>query len=254
MGAPDVFRRHEIKYLLTEEQYRSLRAAMEGRCRADVYGKSRIRNLYFDTPDWRIIRASMERPAYKEKLRLRSYVKAEKDTKVFLEIKKKYKSVVYKCRVSLTELEAERFIRGAGSLPPSQIAKEIGAFARLYPDLAPAVYLSYDREAFYENGTDLRITFDRNIRWRRENLSLRAESYGETVLPEGKVLMELKTCEAIPLWLVAFLSEERLYKTHFSKYGAVYETMLLRGETRCADISIMRADVVPPEKRRIYQC
>lgn len=254
MGAPDVFRRHEIKYLLSEEQYLALRARMEGRCLPDAYPKSRIRNLYFDTPDWRIIRASMERPVYKEKLRLRSYRKAEKGTKVFLEIKKKYHSVVYKRRISLPEEDAERFIAGRGDLPPSQIAREIKAFVRTYPNLSPAVFLSYDREAFRENGTDLRITFDRNIRFRWEDLSLCSEAYGERVLPEGKVLMELKTCEAIPLWLVSFLTAESLYKTHFSKYGAAYETMLLRGEASPAGVTILAAETAPCEKRRIYQC
>ena len=46
-------------------------------------------NYYFDTDDFRLIRTSLDKPAYKEKLRLRSYRYAAKDDLIFAELKKK---------------------------------------------------------------------------------------------------------------------------------------------------------------------
>ena len=80
----------------------------------------------------------------------------------------------------------------------------------------------YDREAYFGEG-DLRVTFDHNVRYRTEELTLGTGLYGTPLFSRGEVLMEIKTGAAIPLWLTKILSEEKIYKTSFSKYGTAYE-------------------------------
>lgn len=123
-----VFKRYELKYLLTEEQYRQLKRLMNGYMRADHYGESDILNLYYDTPDYLLIRRSLEKPVYKEKLRVRSYGVARKESDVFVEIKKKYESVVYKRRAVAKACDYPKLLTEGGG----QIGKEIGYFVRYY--------------------------------------------------------------------------------------------------------------------------
>lgn len=196
----------------------------------DKYGRTTIRNVYFDTNDYRLIRRSIEKPAYKEKLRIRSYSQVNEDSRVFVELKKKYDHVVYKRRIAMSENQAMQWLCGRSYCPvDTQISREIDYFASHYGKLTPRVFLSYEREAYYErDGGDFRITFDDNILSRQTDLSLRSEVGGMTVLPEGRVLMELKCSGAIPLWMVRVLSGERIYRTSFSKYGRAYAEYILQ--------------------------
>ena len=228
MAFKTVFNRYELKYMLTEEQKARLLSYMSQYTVPDKYKNSTIRNVYFDTESYRLIRRSMEKPKYKEKLRIRSYEKALDDSTVFVEIKKKYDHVVYKRRLYMTENDAMQWIcNGKQPAERSQIGDEIDYFISFYKSLHPTVFLSYDREAFVSVlADDLRITFDTDIRARLSGLSLSCDPGGALLLPEGRVLMEIKTAGAIPLWLCRFLSEERLYKTSFSKYGTAYEKLI----------------------------
>lgn len=223
MDAQSVFQRYEIKYRLTRAQQERLMAAIGHRMQADRYGYHIIRNVYFDTPDHRLIRRSLEKPLYKEKLRLRSYVTATGDTPVFLELKKKYKGVVYKRRVALPEAEAMAFLCDRRPPGDGQILREVDYFLEHYATLRPAMFLSYRRLAFFgvEDPT-LRLTFDDRILWREDRLSLTEEPGGRALLPEDTVLMEIKTSGALPLWLTAILNQQKIYKSSFSKYGTAY--------------------------------
>lgn len=228
MSYQNTFKRYELKYLLTRKQKEIIQEAMAPYMEADAYGRSTICNIYFDTPDSLLIRRSLEKPVYKEKLRVRSYGRARADSTVFVELKKKYKLVVYKRRVNATEQEAMDYLCNGTPLPvQNQITEEIDYARELYRDLRPAVYLSYEREAFYgKEDRELRITFDENILWRDEDISLCAEVYGEPLLEHGYALMEIKIAEAMPLWLVKLLSDNHIYKTSFSKYGCAYTNMI----------------------------
>ena len=172
-----------------------------------------------------MIRRSIEKPAYKEKLRIRSYRRADSDSMVFVELKKKYKSIVYKRRISLPEHEAVDWLNGEEHCRKhTQIVSEIDYFMEYYDTLHPSVFLSYEREAYYSvDGSDFRITFDDNILARQEELSLDSDIYGTPILPEGKILMEVKCSGGLPLWMTCVLSKEHIYKTSFSKYGAAYK-------------------------------
>jgi len=228
MGFQTVFKRYELKYLLTEAQKERVLEAILPHIKIDQYGKTTIRNLYFDTDDYRLVRRSIEKPSYKEKMRVRSYTKATADSTVFVELKKKCDGVVYKRRVPMGERQATDWLSGADRFfAPTQITEEFDYFRNYYGNLHPTVFLSYDRVAYFarEDG-DFRITFDSNILCREDDLSLTSEAYGARILPEGRVLMELKCAGGIPLWMTEVLSREKLYKTSFSKYGSVYQTII----------------------------
>jgi len=228
MAFQTVFKRYELKYLLTPEQKEKVLAAMQPYMQLDKYGRTTIRNLYYDTDTYLLIRRSIEKPAYKEKLRIRSYSQADENSTVFVELKKKYKHVVYKRRISLPYTDATAWLsREKHPDKHTQIANEIDYFMELYGTLHPTVFLSYEREAYYANdGTDFRVTFDDNILCRQEDLSLDSEVYGAEILPEGKVLMEIKCSGGIPLWMTQVLSHEKIYKTSFSKYGTAYGMLI----------------------------
>lgn len=225
-----VFQRYEIKYLLTREQKDAVLSAMAPHMEPDSFGRSTIRNLYYDTDNYRLVRRSLERPLYKEKLRVRSYHTAKPDDEVFIELKKKYHSVVYKRRTGIREKEAADYLAGRITAPKRcQITDEIDYFCQFYETLAPRVFLSYEREAFFEKGNgSFRMTFDENILWRTTDLSLEAGIYGENILKPGQTLMELKIAGGIPLWMVDILTSEGLRKVSFSKYGNAYTTMFSR--------------------------
>lgn len=222
-----VFKRYEIKFLLTAAQKEAILQTMAPYMALYQYGRTTIRNVYFDTDNYRLIRRSIEKPVYKEKLRIRSYRRAEPGDKVFVELKKKYKGVVYKRRISMPEQQAMDWICGAAGAPDTQIGREVEYFRKHYQSLRPAVFLSYEREAYYSrDGSDLRVTFDDHIYARQDRLSLSQAVDGQPLLPEGMVLMEVKTPGAIPLWLTKHLTKARIFKTSFSKYGTAYQTMI----------------------------
>ncbi len=228
MSFQNTFKRYELKYLLTKEQKKLIQKAFEPYMQEDSYGRSTICNIYFDTPDSLLIRRSLEKPVYKEKLRVRSYGTATPESTVFVELKKKYKSVVYKRRISVTEKEAMDYLcKGIPLAKQSQITEEIDYACEFYRNLEPAVFLSYEREAFYgKEDKELRITFDENILWRNEDISLCSPVYGTPILREGHALMEIKIASAMPLWLTQLLAENQIFKTSFSKYGNAYQSMM----------------------------
>ena len=228
MAFQTVFKRYELKYMLTLEQREKILDVMAPYMELDHYGRTTIRNIYFDTDHYRLIRRSIEKPAYKEKLRIRSYKQAAADSTVFVELKKKYDKVVYKRRLPLPAQDAMAWVCREKDCPVNtQISREIDYFVDFYGPLKPTVFLSYDREAYYDKGGgDFRVTFDDRILCRQRDVDLCSDIYGEPILPEGKVMMELKCSGGIPLWMVEALSREKIYKTSFSKYGTAYTKLI----------------------------
>ena len=223
-----VFKRHEIKYKLTPAQYALVLQEISKYLSADEYGETTIQSLYYDTNNYRLIRESIERPVYKEKLRARSYGLATPDKKVFLELKKKCDKVVFKRRISILERELNPFVIWGIGADKGQIEREIRYFCCFYEGVKPSMLLLYDRTAYCHKDSDLRITFDRNIRYRTDRLSLCAGLDGTLLLPQGEVMMEIKTSGAYPKWLVDLLNENKIYKTSFSKYGTAYQQELAK--------------------------
>ena len=227
MDAITVMKRREFKFILTEDQLSFLKQSLVGHMDVDRYGKTTIFSLYYDTPDFRLIRTSIERPAYKEKIRLRSYGLNSNHKPVFLELKRKSEGVVYKRRITLSEEEATSFFDGDNCLDDSQISKEITYFRDYYHKLVPQIMIMYDRTA-YKDSTDLRLTIDENPRYRTYGLDMNSSSNGMLLLPHGSAILEIKAQEEIPLWLVEILSRGKIYKTTFSKVGEAYKHIKAR--------------------------
>lgn len=219
-----IFKRYEKKYLLSSEQYNFLTDEIKKRTVPDKYGESDVCNIYFDTPDYRIIRASIQKPVYKEKLRLRCYGTPNDKSKCFLEIKKKYKGVVYKRRIMSDYLSGYNFLTGIkDEINPSQIKDEILYFKNFYNNLSPKMNIFYKRIALYDKDDyKVRFTFDKDIKYKTENLDLRNGISGEKIIPDNNVIMEIKTIGAMPLWTVELLNMAEIYPTSFSKYGTAY--------------------------------
>lgn len=233
--AVEIFNRYEQKYLLDDKVFCAIKGELAKNMEPDEHSKDfstyTITNLYYDTPDNHLIRTSLSKPKYKEKLRLRSYGVPDEDTKIYVEIKKKFAGKTNKRRSTLMPDEAYAFLQ-TGVLPEPksyqnrQVLSEIEYILHTH-ELHPALYLAYDRMAMFGIGQhDLRISFDRDIRTRRYDLRLEAGDYGSPLLEDGKWLMEVKTSQSIPVWLCRLLSEHKIYPTSFSKYGAEYKSML----------------------------
>lgn len=220
------FRRVEKKYLLTYAQYAAMKKGMASYVRPDAYSHYTLCNIYYDTPDYRLIQYSLEKPIYKEKLRVRSYGVPSWNDQVFVELKKKFDGVVYKRRVILGASDAESWLTGHKPATASQISREIQWFLHAYP-VVPKVFIGYDREAYagMEN-SELRITFDTNLRGRDWDLDLQCGDYGERILPAHQILMELKIPDSAPLWLSRLLSENGIFSSSFSKYGTYYKEIM----------------------------
>ena len=225
--AVTVMQRYEMKYLLSGAQTDYFRRALEGHMKIDEYGMTSIASLYYDTPDARLIRASLEKPAFKEKIRARSYGVATETSPVFLELKRKYDGVVYKRRVQSTVPGVAQFFAGADLTGGSeQIQKELAYFRDYYGTLVPACLIIYDRTAYFEPGGEARLTIDYKPRYRVEDLTLTRSMDGIPLLDTGWTILEVKVQGAMPLWLSAALSEGQIYKSSFSKYGEAYRREL----------------------------
>lgn len=215
-----VFKRYELKYILSLSQYFKIKAELEKRLCPDKFGINTVQSLYYDTADDRMIRTSLEKPVFKEKLRLRCYNLNDNDKDIFIEMKRKYDGVVYKRRISCKEKDAYKIFTEPQN---TQIGKELQYFHGFYGTLYPKMLILYDREAFFDGNSDLRVTFDRKVRYRKDNLNFYTSLEGESLVPKDSVLMEIKSANAFPLWLCNLLCAENIQKQSFSKYGAAYK-------------------------------
>lgn len=223
------FERYEKKYFLNQAQYSAMLEELQKHMKADDYGQYTICNIYYDTDDWRLIRASIDKPLYKEKLRVRSYGTPEDEQNVFIELKKKFDGIVYKRRMTAPAYSVEPFLYGLISDPcAGQVGREIQQFQQFY-QAEPKVFIAYDRTAFAgTEDAELRVTFDKNIRWRTTQLDLRDGDFGQQLLDDGRILMEIKIPGVCPMWLSRVLSENLIFPTSFSKYGTCYRENILK--------------------------
>lgn len=223
-----VMKRYEVKYCLTKEQLSYFQNAISSYMKVDKYGLTSISSIYFDTPSFTLINRSIEKPKYKEKIRLRSYGLAKKNDQTFLEIKRKCEGIVYKRRISLLEKEAMEFFNNEDHPSTSQIGKEISVFIANYPQIEPKYLIIYDRLAYYQDNSDIRITIDMNPRYRTNDLNLHTSLEGIPLLEDGGAILEVKVQHSIPLWLVEILSKGKIYPSSFSKVGTAHKKELLK--------------------------
>ncbi len=220
----DKMQRIEFKYILTKEQTEYLKEQLIGHMKVDKYGLTSIASLYYDTPDFRLIRTSLEKPKFKEKIRLRSYGLATLTSPVYLELKRKVNGIVYKRRIKTNINLVNDFFEKKEQLDDNnQIGKEITYFRDYYKNLKPVCIIIYDRVAYYEPDSNLRLTLDGNPRYRFDNLNLTDSLEGTSILPDDKTILEIKIQGAMPLWLSHILDQGQIRKGSISKYGEAYK-------------------------------
>lgn len=242
--AISTFKRNEIKFILNQSQYQGLLPELEKYMKYDAFcvgGKEYgVYNVYYDTTDNYLIRESLSKPYYKEKIRLRSYFSpAKPEDTVFLEIKKKIGGIVAKRRITLTLEQANAFIyegitpsfkNDSKSYIQNQVLNELIVFLKNYT-VVPRQYISYQRSAFFgKDDSSFRLTFDRAITTRSFDIGLDMGNYGTQILCPGEYLMEVKISNSMPMWLSTKLAELQIYKTSFSKYGRAYKGRILTAQ------------------------
>lgn len=222
----NIFKRVEQKYVLTEQEYKLLFKKINKYLKKDKYFKSTICNIYFDTINNDLIINSLEKPIFKEKIRLRSYQVPSINDDVFLEIKEKYKGIVGKRRIKIKLKDFYTYLKTNNYDKDNQIMSEINYYFKYY-DLKPAIYIAYDRLSYCGvDDNSLRITIDSNLRSRNSDLNLELGDAGKCYFKDKNYIMEIKTLGSMPLWLVRSLSELKIYPTSFSKYGSIYQKEL----------------------------
>lgn len=225
MAYANTFKRREMKFLLNEEQYGALMEHISGHLHPEAFGSYTVRNIYLDNCNYDLIRSSLGKPVYKEKLRLRTYGETNDNSEAFLEIKKKLRGITYKRRLGLPYKELHDYITD-GAIPSDngQVYREIDYLIKRM-SLSPKIVICYNREGFFDvDDEEFRITFDGNIRYRHNDLDLRAGDFGESLNAAPYRIMEVKSAGAIPMWLVRELSSLRIFHGSFSKYGTIYQT------------------------------
>ena len=237
------FKRIEKKYLLDKVQYYAMLDGIAKYMEPDLYTNYAIGNVYYDTYDYELIRSSLEKPVYKEKLRVRSYGTPADSDRVFVELKKKFDGVVYKRRITMSAEDAADSLLCGHIDRTDQISKEINWFLHTR-NIYPMAFIGYDREAYAGiEDPNLRLTFDTNLRGRSWDLDLREGTSGMYILPRETILMEIKIPGSAPIWLSRLLSENRIFDSSFSKYGTYYKQLIgaapiwlktCKGEPVCA--------------------
>lgn len=227
-----VMKRYELKYHLSKEQLAYFMNEISKYMEVDKYGLTSIASLYYDTPDYRLINKSIEKPKYKEKIRLRSYGIAKATTPTFLEIKRKCEGIVYKRRISLLEDEANSLIKTKEAGNNEQISRELEAFMEQHLNLEPKYLIIYDRLAYFQKDSDLRITIDQNPRYRTTDLNLHTSMEGTSLISEGEAILEVKVQHSVPLWLVEILTKGKIYQTSFSKVGTAHKLEMTKAHQK----------------------
>jgi len=222
------FARAEVKYRIPGEKLDAFMQAIEPYMQMDQYGIETVCNVYYDTDDNLLISRSLDKPVYKEKIRLRSYGVPTADSVVFAEMKKKSEKIVYKRRAMMTLAEAEEFLNNGvmpADNPQMQIIREMDYFMKFYQP-TPKLFLAYERAAFFgKEDSEFRMTLDWDIRYRTNHLSLSYGAEGTPLETEETGLLEVKAGDAIPLWLVRVMNGMQIYPSSFSKYGRIYTVM-----------------------------
>ena len=188
-----------------------------------------------------------------------------RDSNVFVEVKKKYDGVVYKRRLKMELGELEGYLnertepihflekisnerepssredlagdprgdarREKETFIDNQIYHEINYFLDHYGNLQPMMFLSYERDAFFaKDDRDLRITFDSDITYRRDDLRLEDGVFGKKLIQPDQHLMEIKVPGAMPLWLSHILDRLEIRSSAFTKYGNAYKQEITGGQ------------------------
>ena len=217
-----VMKRYELKFHLSREQVLYFQRAISKYMKIDKYGITTISSIYYDTPNYRLINRSIEKPLFKEKIRLRKYGNSNDESPLFLEIKRKSEKIVYKRRIVTDKLSVHNFFFLDKDFGDKQIDRELKAFKDNYGALEAKYLIIYDRTSYYQDNSDLRVTLDMNPRYRVDNLEFKDLNNATPLLEKDEAILEVKVQHSIPLWLVEILTKGKIYQTSFSKVGTAH--------------------------------
>lgn len=224
------FNRYEQKFLIPIDQIDHIKEQIGPYVTQDdnaSLSHYTICNIYYDTTNDEIIKRSVSKPMFKEKLRLRCYGEPKQGDIMFLEIKKKLNGFVNKRRTSISYEDAcmlihEKVMPIKKSYHNSQVLNEIYFYVK-NKQLIPRISLSYDREAYYAiDDESIRLTFDYNMTSRRDNVNLGRTHEDTLIVQDERAILEVKTTGALPLWLTNILTANQIYPNSFSKYGTEF--------------------------------
>lgn len=209
--------RYEKKFLIPLNLYKSVKFFFDKSLSKDKHHIGElpynVETIYFDTPNFSIIKKNFEKNSYKEKIRLRTY----NNTISFLELKKKFNKQSYKFRLPIDKLCYDKLINNDYSFL-SESFHEKNFSQKLSNSLKPSAIVKYNRYAYEKTNIGLRVTIDSNLKYKFLNGD-------ENHLFKGYSILEIKCHGAFPLWLVRFLSENNFYSQSLSKYARSYEIM-----------------------------
>ncbi len=220
--------------MLDEEKYYELLNIINKYLEKDKYFDSRIRNIYFDNDNFDLIRKSIDKPIYKQKLRLRCYANNQSVDTVYFEIKKKFKGITNKRRIKASKSGIDDYLyHDIKPMCDMQVLKEIEYIIKRN-ELKPVLYLAYDRQSYYaKDNKNFRLTFDTNLRFRESNLNIENDEDTTNYFKRNIYILEIKTLDAIPLWFSKALTTLKIYPVSFSKYGKIYENYISKETVKC---------------------
>jgi len=221
-----VFDRWELKYVVTVKQMYQLMHALKNYVVLDENGDDglyKIKSIYYDSHDFKFYHEKMNGNKYRQKVRLRGYNNVAYNDDVYFEIKQRYNTTVQKRRAELKLSDAYELMKHP--LDAEQYADkkrivldEIRYLSSMHALEAKAI-VSYDRKAYmgkYEDG--LRITFDTNLKCRKENLNLEEYHKEKYFVHPSLAVLEIKTNEKVPIWLVSLIQRFEIEAHRVSKY------------------------------------
>ena len=228
-GVELLFDRYELKYLVHAKQAAALLDDLEPYVKRDknagADGYYKITSLYLDSPELAAYWEKLDGEKYRRKVRVRTYGAGAADA--FIEIKQRLNLGVAKRRTKLPVAAAESTLRALCTgrhEPGDAVLDEVYVLAKT-ERLRPTVIVSYNRAAFFDAWRrDLRITFDRNLKYRVHDLSLQGDpTRGRWFLPPDWYVLEVKFDRILPSWLCTALNRHDLKLERISKYCRAIE-------------------------------
>jgi SPX domain protein involved in polyphosphate accumulation len=246
-----VLERYELKYTIPAEWVAPISAFVEPYCSLDYHssvapdGFYQVNSLYFDSPDFVLLRNRLGGLHDRFNMRVRTYGAAPV-APWFLEVKRKIGDIIRKYRARVKDIDLARTLDPAADpsefLASPRDAANAALFRRLAHayNAAPVVQTTYRRKAYFSVCDDYaRVTFDAGMRYlaRTEYNPLPVEeAFAPTDLEdrfdEGtSVVLELK-CQAknVPIWMVDLIRAFDLRRRSFSKYSAAMAQVFRRYE------------------------
>ncbi len=216
--------RHELKYYLNTADYLIIKNRLSEIVGSDEHagrnGSYKIRSLYFETPDDKVLREKLYGVNEREKFRIRYY--NEDTSYIRLEKKMKINNLTCKISVPITKSECEKLLAGDRKwMRDSKEGLILELYAKMkYQLLHPKTLVDYIREPFVYAPGNVRVTFDTKISTGVNSTDLfnfktpMVKAHGSPV-----IIMEVKYDHYLPTIIQSMVQVQNRRVTAFSKYA-----------------------------------